>query len=194
MKKIILATTSKWRIQAFEMLDLPFLAEGSNIDENFADRPETPQELVTELAKRKAEAVAKNHKDGIIVGFDSIGWFQNKVLEKPSNKEEAAKRLAEMSGKEFQFYTGICLVDAETKKKYQEVAITKAFMGNLLSSEIEKYLNQDEYFTSYALGFDPLGHYSMTFVKKIEGSYNNLLRGIPIEKIVEMLKEAGIKI
>lgn len=194
MKKIILATTSKWRIQAFEMLDLPFQAEGSNIDENFADRPKTPQELVTELAKRKAEAVAKNHKDGIIVGFDSIGWFQDKVLEKPSNKEEAAKRLTEMSGKEFQFYTGICLIDLGSNKKYQKVVTTKAFMGKLIYPEIEKYLNQDEYFTSYALGFDPLSHYSMSFIKKIEGSYNNLLRGIPIEKIVEMLKEVGIKI
>lgn len=194
MQKIILATTSKWRIQAFEMLDLPFESEGSNVDENFAERPEAPQELVTELAKRKAEAVAKNHKEGIIVGFDSVGMFENEILEKPKSKEEAIERLEKMSGKDFKFYTGICLIDAETKKKLQDVVMTKAFMGKLSPTEIEKYLGQDEYFTSYALGFDPLGHYSMSFVEKIEGSYNNLLRGIPIEKIVSMLKEAGIKI
>jgi len=44
------------------------------------------------------------------------------------------------------------------------------------------------------LGFDPLGHYSSTFISNIEGSYNNLLRGIPLEVIVEMLSSAGIKV
>lgn len=194
MKKIILATTSPYRIEAFEMLGLDFESSGSNIDEKFEGRPNDPQALVSELAKRKAEFVAKNYTDGLVIGFDSVGCFENEVLEKPKDKEDARARLLKMSGKQFQFYTGICLINVENDKKYQDVAITKAFMRELSNSEIERYLTQDQNFKTYALGFDPLGHASMAFVEKIEGSYNNLLRGIPLEKIVTMLKEAGANI
>lgn len=194
MKRIILATTSPYRIEAFEMLGLDFESSGSNIDEKFEGRPDDPKALVSELAKRKAEFVAKNYTDGFVVGFDSIGCFGNEILEKPKNKEEAKIRLLKMSGNQFQFYTGICLIDVKNGKNYQDVAVTKAFMRELSNLEIERYLMQDKNFKTYALGFDPLGHASIAFIEKIEGSYNNLLRGIPIERIVTMLKEAGANI
>jgi septum formation protein len=194
MKKIILATASPYRQEAFKMLGIDFEATASDIDENFPGRPSDPQELVKELAKRKAEFVAKNYTDALIVGFDSIGCFGSEILEKPKNKEEAKKRLIKMSGKEFNFYTGICLLDVANNKKYQDISITKAAMRDLSDLEVERYLAQDQNFNTYALGFDPLGHASMAFVEKIEGSYNNLLRGIPVEKIVKMLKETGINI
>jgi predicted house-cleaning NTP pyrophosphatase (Maf/HAM1 superfamily) len=74
------------------------------------------------------------------------------------------------------------------------VVATNVEMRAMSESEIKKYLNQDSNFNTYALGFDPLGHLSSSFVQKIEGSYNNLLRGIPLETIVEMLKGMGIEI
>ena len=91
--KIILATTSPYRIEAFKKLDLDFDAEGSNVDEYGIERPEKPVELVQFLAKLKAEAVAKNHSKGIVIGFDSVGYFQGKILEKPKNREEIINRL-----------------------------------------------------------------------------------------------------
>lgn len=194
MSKIILATTSPYRKEAFAMLGLDFETASGNIDENFANRPENPAELVRELAKRKAESVAKNYSEELVIGFDSVGYFENKILEKPKDEENARKRLLKMSGKQFEFYTGVCLIDVKDNKKYENVVFTKAFMRELSETEIKKYLAQDQNFKTYALGFDPLGHSSMAFIEKIEGSYNNLLRGIPMEKIVEMLKGAGIKI
>jgi septum formation protein len=194
MKKIILATASPYRQEAFKMLGIDFEAAASKIDEDFPGRPSDPQELVKELARRKAEFVAKNYTDALVVGFDSVGCFESEILEKPKNKEEAKRRLLKMSGKEFKFYTGICLLDAANNKKYQDISVTRVAMRELSDLEIERYLAQDQNFNTYALGFDPLGHASMAFVEKIEGSYNNLLRGIPVEKIVIMLKKAGANI
>lgn len=191
MPKIILATTSPYRIEAFRMLGIEFETAESKIEENFFGRPDKPEELVKELARRKAEAVAEKHSDGIIIGFDSVGFFAGKILEKPKNREEAYERLMIMSGKDFQFFTGICFIDAKSGEKQERISITEAFLRNIRTSEIEKYLDEDPNFNTYSLGFDPLGHSSTSFISKINGSHNNILRGIPLEIILDMLNNFG---
>jgi len=194
MTKIILATSSPYRQEAFRFLGLDFIAQGSDADEYFDGRPDSPEKLVLCLAKMKAEAVAKKHDTGIVVGFDSVGWFNGQVLEKPKSREEAFKRLKSLSGNTHEFYTGIYMINLESKKEISKSAITDVEVRNLLDSEIDKYLDQDLRFNTYSLGYDPLGHYSSTFVKRIKGSYNNLIRGIPLEMIVEMLFNIGYKL
>lgn len=191
MIKIILATGSPYRKKAFENLGLEFIAEKSNVEECFDSRPDDPEDLVKHLAKLKAGAVAKNHRDGIVIGFDSVGWFNNSILEKPKSKEEAFERLKSLSGSNHQFYTGIHMINLSTGNTLSRVAKTEVFMRKLMESEIEKYLEQDPNFNTYALGYDPLGHCSSSFVCRIEGSYNNLIRGIPLGMIIEMLQEMG---
>jgi|TARA_B100002003_G_C14151377_1_gene553786 predicted house-cleaning NTP pyrophosphatase (Maf/HAM1 superfamily) len=80
------------------------------------------------------------------------------------------------------------MIDTATGKSISRVIKTELFMRELTEPEINKYLEQDPNFNIYALGYDPLSYYSSTFVKKIEGSYNNFTRGIPLEVMVEMLK------
>jgi len=194
MKKIILATASPYRQEAFKMLGIDFEAIASNIDEDFSDRPNNPQELVKELAKRKAEFVAKKYKSGIVIGFDSIGCFENEILEKPKSRAESFNRMKKLSGKIHHFYTGICIINIDKNKTLSRVVKSNIKLRNISDLEINKYLNQDPYFNTYAIGFDPLGHYSVSFAESLTGSYNNYLRGIPLETIVEMLLEIGYKI
>jgi septum formation protein len=189
--KIILATTSPYRQEAFKSLNIDFVSEGSNVEEYFNKRPENPEDLVRELSKLKAEAVKKNHKEGIIIGFDSVGFFNGKILEKPKSKEEAYNRLKSLSGNNHQFYTGIFMIKSKNGRRLSNVVKTEIYMRKLDDKEINKYLNEDPNFCTYALGYDPLGNYSSSFVKKIYGSYNNLIRGIPLEETVEMLYELG---
>ena len=194
MVKIILATASPYRQEAFKFLGLDFIAEASKVDEYTDSRPKDPDDLVKYLAKLKAGAVAKNHSEGIVVGFDSIGYFEDSILEKPKSREEGFARLQMISGKNFQFCTGVHVINVPDGQTFSRVVKTEVSMRELSDNEINKYLDQDPNFNTYALGFDPLGHYSSTFISNIEGSYNNLLRGIPLEVIVEMLSSAGIKI
>jgi len=194
MTKIILATSSPYRQEAFRFLGLDFIAQSSDADEDFDGRPDSPEKLVLCLSKMKAEVVAKKYDSGIVIGFDSVGWFNGQVLEKPKSREEAFKRLKSLSGNTHQFYTGIYMINLESKKEISKSAITDVEVRNLLDYEINKYLDQDSRFNTYAIGYDLLGHYSSTFVKRIKGSYNNLIRGMPLEMIVEMLFDIGYKL
>ena len=191
MTKLILATTSPYRQQAFRMIGVEFTPEASGVDEHSIERPESPEELVLFLAKLKADAVAKKHSSGIIIGFDSIGYFDGSVLEKPKTREEAFQRLRALSGKSGQFYTGNYLIDLESGKTISRVVITDFEMREITNADINKYLDQDPGFNTYCLGFDTLNHFSSTFIKKINGSYNNIVRGVSTEVIMEMLSEIG---
>lgn len=194
MTKIILATSAVSRQEAFGYLNLDFVAQGSDVEEYFDGRPDSPEELVLHLAKLKAEAVAKHYDSGIIIGFDSVGWFNRQILEKPKSREEAFERLRSLSGDNYQFYTGVYMINLESGKESSKVAITDVQLRDLTDSEINKYLDQDPKFNTYASGFDPLENYSSSFVRKIDGSYNNLTRGIPLETIVEMLPDVGYRL
>ncbi len=156
--KIILATTSPYRQEAFGMLDIDFEAAGSNIDETFDGRPDNPEELVLELARKKAESAAANYKEGMVIGFDSVGWFEGEILEKPKDREEAFQRLKKLSGNIHKFYTGIHLINISENKTLSSVAETEIKLRELSDAEINKYLDQDPNFMTYAIGFDPLCH------------------------------------
>jgi septum formation protein len=190
---IILATSSPYRREAFGFLGVGFECEGSEIDENFPGRPERPEELVRILSRLKAESVAKKHKEGIVIGFDSVGYFNNSVLEKPKSREEAFQRLKALSGNSFHFFTGIHMISLSSGEVLSRVVKTGVFMRKISDQEINRYLDQDPGYNTYALGFDPLGNYSSSFIRGVEGSYNNVLRGIPLEAVVEMLSEAGFE-
>ncbi len=194
MTQIILATSSPYRQEAFRFLDLDFVAQWSDIDEYFEWRPEDPQELVLHLARLKAEAIIENYKEGIIIGFDTVGLCNWQVLEKPKSRKEAFERLQTLSDNKHQLFTGIYMKNLDSGKELSKHAITKAEMRKLSDQEINKYLDQDPRFKTYALGYDTLGHYSSSFVIKIEWSYNNLTRGIPMETIMEMLFEIWYKL
>jgi len=189
--KIILATSSPYRIKAFKMLGLGFEAEASNAEEKFAGRPNDPEALVKELARRKAEAVARRHKEGIVLGFDSIGFFEGKILEKPGSRQDAFERLKMLSGKKFRFYTGTHFIDLAKNKTLSDVSKTDVWMRKLSEEEINAYLDSDKRFMTYALGFDPEASYSTSFAEKIEGSYNNLIHGIALETVVKRLRQMG---
>lgn len=188
MSKVILATTSPYRKEVFAYIGIPFVTEKSNVDESRVKR-ESPEKLVRALSQLKAEAVAKNHRDAIVIGMDSVGCFNHQILEKPKSREEAFQRLRSLSLKNFQFYTGVFVIDIAFKKRISRIVKTEIFMRNLSDEEIKRYLNEDPEIYNYALGYDPLKYLSSTFVKRIEGSYNNFTRGIPLEEIIEILYE-----
>jgi len=194
MTQIILATKSPYRKKFFEELDIEFTCEGSDVNEDFEDRPQEPSELVKYLAKLKSEAVAKNHTSGIIIGFDSVGDFHGEIFEKPKSREEAANRIRRLSEDSYKLITGMHMINLDNGKVLNDISETIIWFRKISEEEIEKYLNQDPNFNTYATGFDPQGYYSCSFASKIEGSYNNFLIGLPCEKIMTMLFEIGYEL
>lgn len=191
--KIILASGSPYRKKALQSLGIDFAAEKSGVDESAAVR-KNPKKLALFLARKKAEAVAARHKEGLVIGCDSLGFFRGAIMEKPKNARELIARLKVLSGRKHQFITAVCVIDAATKKSSARVSVTDVYFRVLSNEEIKKYPGQDSNFRSFAVGYDPQNHISATFIKKLDGSYHNVISGLPVEMLAEMLGEFGYKL
>jgi septum formation protein len=188
--KIILATTSKYKKKVFSFLELPFDAEPSNVDEE-SFKEKNPRERVVGLAKMKAEAVAQRHGSAIIIGSYTLGYFKGNILEKPKDRKQAFSRLKNLSGKRYRVYTGVYAINTTNDKRAVRVVKTDVKMRVLSSEEIKKYVMSDPNLFEYAHGYDPEQGISAAFIKKVSGSLQNLINGMPIEEMPGLLKELG---
>lgn len=197
MKRIVLASGSPYRKSAFEFLKIPFECIVSDVDESVVSR-ERPESLVPCLAKMKAEAVAGRLEElgesAVVIGMDSVGFMNGVVLEKPKSKSQAFLRLKAMSGNSIQFFTGVHVIDMASGVPASKVVKTGASLRMLSDKEIERYLETDPNYMTYALGVDFLSGIGATFVRELSGSHNNILYGCPIEEIPRLLKTVGCDI
>ena len=85
--RIILASASPRRRELLATLGLAFEVVPSDVDESIEERdPRAGAEL---LARRKAEVVAAEHPDALVIGSDTIVALDGHMLGKPEDAEEA---------------------------------------------------------------------------------------------------------
>src|SRR5690554_3185106 len=96
-KSIILASASPRRQKLLSQLGLKFSVEPSCLDENL-DITMDFGPLAANMAFKKAVAVANKHKEGLVLGADTIVVLDDMILGKPSTFNEAEEMLATLSG------------------------------------------------------------------------------------------------
>ncbi len=192
MKKIILASASAGRKKLLESLGLEFEVRPANIDEKKFSAS-TPLGLVKKIAKAKALAVlgtlGNTPASFLIIAADSMVLFRGKTYGKPASRKEAKRLLKMFSGQTQEFITGLCLIDTNTHKLYQKSAKSRVVFDNLTEKEIETYVKTANV-TAFAGGYAPdlKGGEIIKAKMKILGSESNVLGGIPLEKLVPILK------
>ncbi len=182
MKKLILASGSPRRKQLLEQAQLVFSISTSSVDESF-EPTQTPDQVVEELAKRKAHDVFLSHEDSIVIGADTIVSINGEILGKPNNEEEAKEMLRLLSGKNHDVYTGVAIISNEKTVIFHERTIV-SFLP-LEESDIESYIASGE-------PFDKAGSYGIQglgalFVNQIHGCYFTVV-GLPLARTVRELK------
>ena len=104
MTSLVLASSSPWRRQLLERLQLPFIWQSPDIDE--APRPrESPQALVRRLALSKASHLAEQYPQHLLIGSDQVASFNEEILGKPGTPERAMATLERFSGQRVRFVT-----------------------------------------------------------------------------------------
>ena len=113
--KLILASNSLTRKKLLTDAGLVFEINPSNYEEDMT-LPMPPKELVAHLSRGKAKDVAQRHKEGIILGADTIIVYQDKILGKPHTPEKSREMLKMLSGKQHSAITGFTVIDTENNK------------------------------------------------------------------------------
>lgn len=185
MKKIILASASPRRHELLDKMGIKFEVYPATLDET-SFTAETPEETVLKIALEKAFQVAETFPDCIVIGADTIVVYDNQILGKPINSDDAVKMLQLLSGKIHRVLTGIAIVDKSCNVKLNDYEKTFVTMRVLQQKEIEDYVASNE-------PMDKAGAYAIQggakkFVTMVEGCYDNVV-GLPILKLAEMLKK-----
>lgn len=189
-QKIILASTSPRRKELFEKLRLPFTIEASDYEEDMTLKM-PPQKLAKVLSAGKAEAVAKKHQSGIIIGADTFVVFKNHLLGKPKSKNEAKQMLQKLSGKRVDILTGLTIIDIKANKKICLTDTVGVFIKKLTGKEINNYITSGEPMDKAgAFAIQGLG---AVIIKKMEGDFMCAM-GLPLFVLAKELKKLGIKI
>ena len=110
--KILLGSNSPRRKELLQSLGFDFEVVSINCDEIFPENLEV-EKIASFLSELKANAFRKIEKDEILLTADTVVTFENKVLGKPKNREEAVEMLQHLSGKTHQVYTGISFKTSE---------------------------------------------------------------------------------
>lgn len=182
--KIILASASPRRKSLMEVLGLDFEIKVSDCEE-IIDNSQSVENIVMSLSAQKAQAVAKSINDNcIVIGADTVVCYNNEILGKPKNHDDAVRMLRLLSGKTHSVYTGFTIIHTSDNTVLTDFERSDVTFKELSDKEITDYVNTGD-------PMDKAGAYSIqgtasSFVEELVGDYNNVV-GLPIYKLSKYL-------
>ncbi|MFC4112019.1 Maf family protein [Nonomuraea zeae] len=184
---IVLASASPARLATLRTAGLDPKVIVSGVDEE-AFSAHSPAALSLVLAKAKAEAVASELDEGLVIGCDSILELDGRPYGKPATTEEAAERWRLLRGRTGRLVTGHCVIDVPAGRQVAEVATTVVHFGQPSEEEIAAYVATGEPLgLAGAFSIEGRGGW---FVDGIEGDHGNVL-GISLPLLRSLFAELG---
>jgi septum formation protein len=106
---LILASTSPRRRDLLTLLGVPFDVNSPSFEERLvANRPAIQQ--VMSFAQGKAQSVARQEPEAIVMGSDTVIELDHDVLGKPDDLAEARAMLRRLAGRDHHVRTAVALV------------------------------------------------------------------------------------
>ena len=190
-QKIILASSSPYRKELLKRLDITFTTISPEVNERYF-QDELISDYVLRLAKTKAESIVPKNNNSLIIAADQALQCNKKILGKPGNYNKAKEQLIFMSNRSLTFYTGLCLINTETKIIEEDVVSFRVDFRKLTESEIENYLVKEKpYDCVGSFKSEKLG---ISLLKKMNGDDPTALIGLPLIRLCKMLRNQGVDI
>ena len=205
MSQMILASASPRRKELLEQIGAEFVICPAKGEEVITETD--PSAVVMELSRQKAEEVAygvliynKQHadlatpQDILVIGADTVVAYENQILGKPKDEEDARHMLTMLSGKTHSVYTGVTFVFIDKEGRTGEHCFfekTDVCMYPLKEEEIDRYIQSGD-------PMDKAGSYGIQgrfaiHIKEIRGDYNNVV-GLPVARLYQELQKLGVSI
>ncbi len=188
--KVVLASSSPRRAHLLRQIGISFTIDPSSVDETVSELL-PPDEIVQILAQKKGLDVAARHNHSLIIASDTIVCFNNQILGKPVDENEANEMLTLLSDSTHEVFSGVFVALTEDQGKisasfsfYERTKVTFSALSEL---EVRSYI-------ATGSPFDKAGAYGIQddmgslFVKKIDGDYYNVV-GFPLHSFYQHLKE-----
>jgi septum formation protein len=188
---LILASSSEYRRQLLQKLQIPFTSIAPKIDEA-ALPDEKPHETALRLAQEKARKIGSEYPHALIIGCDQVATLDGEQLGKPGNHQNATKQLQKMRGREVTFHSALCLYNAATDTMQAQVVPYLVRFRQLTDEQIENYLSKEQpYQCAGSAKSEGLG---IALMERMLGDDPNALIGLPLIKLITMLENENISV
>lgn len=185
-RNLVLASRSPRRVDILQRLGFDFkvIPAAAHIEDGVKTRD--PFERAVECARLKAEDVASQSPDALVIGADTVVVLDDVALEKPGDDAEGHRFLTRLSGREHTVVTGLALRRLSTKLALYGREETRVRFRDLKEDEIARYVRSGE-------GRDKAGSYAVQgvgagLVRSIDGCFYNVV-GLPVGLLFDLLEK-----
>lgn len=190
-RTLVLGSTSRYRRELLQRLQIPFDVAAPQVDET-PHPGEAPADLARRLALAKAQAVARQFPQAVVIGSDQVADLGGEPLGKPGNHARATSQLRRMRGRAVIFQTAVAVLCEDTGFRQMALAPVKVRFRDLGDEEIEAYLQAEQpYDCAGSAKSEGLG---IALLDAIESDDPTALIGLPLIRTCRMLRAAGVKI
>ena len=190
IKKIILASKSKVRKKILEENGINCVVEPANIDEDLVKdslikEGALPAIVSKNLAELKANKISQKKNGELVLGADSIIDLNNKIISKPSNRNEALDILKKLNGQKHHLISSVCISrNGSMIWNYTDKA--ELTMKQMTTNELKLYLAKIRDEELFAYNVYQIEGEGRSLFLKIEGDKDTIM-GLPIKQIKEYL-------
>lgn len=190
IKMVLLASESPRRFELFSRLGIPFEVKSEKVQELEHPEDGCSCSLLPQLnARLKAAAVSRMYPDAVVIGADTAIVFEDRLIGKPRDLEDARDTLRSLSGKKHEVITGIAVICKNSAFERCWSEVSAVCFKNLSDEVIEKYLNLVNV-------LDKAGSYAIQehgelIISEISGDMDNII-GLPLDKLRLTLTELAV--
>ena len=188
--KIILASKSGVRKQLLDKYKIESVVEPSNVDEDqvkeaLLENGADPEIISKNLAELKSIKVSMKHPDQLVLGADSVISLNNKLINKPKDRNEAIEILKELNGK-VHFLISSAGITKNGSMIWNFTDKSELKMKNLTINDLKTYLDKIQTKTLLAYGVYQIEADGLNLFDYIKGDRDSIM-GLPIAQIKDYI-------
>ncbi len=188
--KIILASKSGVRKQILDKYKIDSEVIISNIDEDqvkdsLTAENASPLTISKNLAELKSIKISSKYPNRLVLGADSVVSLNNKIINKPKNREEAFKILKELNNSKHYLISSAC-ISKNGSMIWNHTDQSELKMKNFDDGDLMKYLDKIKTETLLAYGVYQVEADGLELFEYINGDKNSIM-GLPIKEIINYI-------
>ena len=187
---LILASTSPRRCELLSLLGIPFDVINPSYEERLVvDRAAIEQ--VQSFAQGKAQSVARQEPEAIVLGSDTVIELDQDILGKPADLADARAMLRRLAGRDHHVHTAISIVCV-----VRGIEIVALSTSVVRMKPFDERVHEDYLATGESLG--KAGAYSIQgkggeLIDSVGGDFTTVV-GLPLRLVAQLLAQAGVRV
>ncbi len=194
-REVILASGSRTRRNLLQAAGLAFNVVPADIDEEAISRELIakgvfPAEIARALAQTKAEEIARDRPEALVIGADQTLALGDELFDKPADLAAARECLLRLKGKTHQLHSAVVLLGPGAGP-WSHTSTATLTMRDFSDEALDEYLARASRTVCESVGAYQIEGPGIQLFERVEGDHFTIL-GLPLLPLIEALRARGV--